>query len=274
VRQRLAVLAAAVAGVTFVTAPRAHAAVESELVRRGVAAYEGVDYAQAVTLLEEALRETLTREEQLLAMRTLALSHFALGRRDDARRDFVRLLQVAPTFQLDRTNAPRLRSRLEEARAKVAMDRKRPAGVGELPEVVPELQPARPLPAQRLTVRAPPDRRLDAATRLKLFHRVAGTLAYSQLEAPRRAEGRFEVTLPSTDVAAPALEYYLVFTDAAGTPVGRAGSFAQPLAVEIHPPKVPPYKRGWFWGTLGGVAAAGAAAVVLGVLLAPPHLRP
>src|ERR1700743_1331356 len=72
----------------------AHAAIESDLVKRGVGAYEDLQYARTVTLLHQALEETLTREEKLATFQTLAFAHVAMNDAPSAQRDFENLLRI------------------------------------------------------------------------------------------------------------------------------------------------------------------------------------
>src|SRR3954466_10600643 len=98
----------------------AHADVDSPLVKKGVAAYAELDYAKAVELLEQARKESLTREEKIVTYQTLAMAHVALGKNDLAKNDFERLLRIDPSFQLDRSVAPKVRAVFEEAKAQAA----------------------------------------------------------------------------------------------------------------------------------------------------------
>jgi tetratricopeptide (TPR) repeat protein len=97
----------------------AHAAVDSDLVKAGVAAYDELEYDKAIDLLHKALAESLTRDEKLVTYRTLAFSHVALGDEASARERFKALLRVDPTIKLDRTISPRVRKVFDEARAQM-----------------------------------------------------------------------------------------------------------------------------------------------------------
>src|ERR1700723_1615537 len=72
----------------------ARAAIESDLVQRGVSAYNDLQYARAITLLHQALEETLTREEKLLTFQTLAFAHVAMNDAPSAEHDFENLLRI------------------------------------------------------------------------------------------------------------------------------------------------------------------------------------
>src|SRR6184192_1964848 len=135
-RLRIAVVAAAVAASFVVALPSpARAAIESELVKQGIAAYNDLEYLRAVDLLHKALQETLTRDEKIVTFQTLAFAHVALGKHDDAVADFENLLRIDGGFELDRTISPRVRSVFEEARGHVATQA--PIGGHELASLHP-----------------------------------------------------------------------------------------------------------------------------------------
>jgi tetratricopeptide (TPR) repeat protein len=261
VRLRLILLCCVV---TAFAAP-AQAAIESELVRQGIAAYNDLEYPRAIDLLHKALQETLTRDEKIVTFQTLAFAHVALGKHDDAVGDFENLLRIDGRFELDRTISPRVRSVFEEARAKVATQAP-PIGAGghELATVQPEVSPAKAKEGQALTFAASYPG--GVASSVELFYRTRGRNVFAKLKAPVDASGAFVVTVPGMQVEAPALEYYLVVLDENAASVALAGTLGQPLAVDIAGHKKPVYTKGWFWGVLGGVAVVGAGVATAVVL--------
>jgi hypothetical protein len=235
---------------------------EGDRLREGLTAYDGLEYERAIGLLEAALKESLTRDERVSALRTIAQAQFALGRETEVRAALERLLRVDPTLELDRRQPPRLRQLLEETRAKLATQ---PAP--HAPEV------STSLPSFTITG---PDKARDGeplrfhaaagqAARMQLYHRVPPG-AYSLVEASR-ADAGYEAIVPGADVHAPRVEYYALLLDGASTPLARAGSLGAPLALRVEARKKPVYKKAWFWGTIVGVAPAGALAAALAVTL-------
>jgi hypothetical protein len=253
----------------------ARAGIDSDLVTRGVAAYDALEYPRAVELLEQALRETLTREEKIAALRTLGFAHVALEQPDAARADFERLLRIAPGFELDRTISPRVRVVFAEVKARMA-----PApGAAEPPAELPALTPTvdwgggvSAQPGHAVAIRVDDSGR---AVRGELFYRTRGQAGFAKLTAPL-AGARFAATVPGMAVRAPALEYYLVLLDGGGATVASAGSQAQPLdvAVAAAATRAPVYKRGWFWAVIGGVAVVGAGVATAVVLTQRTSVSP
>lgn len=254
-----------VAAVVGRAAPaRAALDIESDLVKQGIAAYNDLEYPRAIELLDKALAtETLTRDEKMVTYQTLAFAHVALGKSDDAITDFENLLRVEPTFELDRTISPRVRSVFEEARARVATGKGPESSGPALPTVTPTVTPSRGVKEGRaLTVASQYPGGM--ASRVELFYRTRGTGVYAKASAPTDAAGRFSVIIPGMHVHAPGVEYYVVVLDDSGAPVAAAGSLGQPLVVDVQGIKKPVYTKGWFWGVMAGavVVAGGVATAV------------
>jgi hypothetical protein len=247
-----------------VAAP-AHAAIESDLVRQGIAAYNDLEYPRAVELLHKALQETLTRQEKIVTFQTLAFAHVALGKHDDAVRDFESLLRIDGRFELDRTISPRVRSVFEEARGRVATQGPTVgAGGHELASLHPTVAPGKVKEGQAITVDAAYPG--GVASSVELFYRTRGHDVFAKLKSPVDTSGRFSVTVPGMHVEGPALEYYLVVLDENGASVALAGTLGQPLAADVEGRKRPVYTKGWFWVVLGGVAVVGAGVATAVVL--------
>jgi tetratricopeptide (TPR) repeat protein len=239
------------------SAGSAHAAIDSDLVKQGLAAYNALEYPRAIDLLHKALQETLTHDEKMVTFQTLAFAHVAVGRHDDAVADFEELLRIDGSFELDRTISPRVRAVFEEARGRVATEG---AGAGDaghaLSELRPSVTPVRVKDGQALTIAAAYPGGVAAS--VELFYRTRGQNVFAKLKAPIGVGGGFSVTVPGMQVAAPALEYYVVVLDENGASVALAGTLGQPLAVDVQARKRPVYTRGWFWGVIGGIAVVGA----------------
>jgi hypothetical protein len=264
-----ALLIVTVGCVAILSGGDARAQAASDPLRDGIAAYNGLEYERALPLLEAALKETLTRDERLTALRTVAQAQFALGREPETRAALDRLLRVDPGYELNRKEPPRLRQLLEEMRHQLAT---RPppqasdtVNAGALPAFALEARPAAPHEGQAVTFRlADPGR---DAPRLAVYHRGASGGSFALVEGRRDARGVYEATVPGAAVHAPRLEYFALLLDGAGTPSARAGTLGGPLELGVAPGRRPLYKRAWFWGTIAGVAAAGAIAAVLAVEL-------
>ena len=237
----------------------ARAEVDSALVKAGVAAYAAADYARAITSLEQARKESLTREEKILTYRTLGMAYVAVGQPGPAKVDFQHLLRVDPSVELDRSVAPKVRAVFEEAKAEAATSAR--ALAPALPAVAPTIEPAAPREGRPVDVHVVYPG--GVARKMTVYFRKPGDAQFSRASVDASAAGTFDATVPGLAVRPPSLEYHVVLLDDAGASVAAAGSLGQPLSVAVARAARPVYKRGWFWGVLGGVAAAGAIATGL-----------
>lgn len=254
-------------------APAAHAEgeIESELVQKGVAAYENLDFPLAIDTLNRALGESLTRNEKIVTYRTLGFAYSAVGRADEARAAFAHLLRLDGNAELDRSVAPRVRAIFEEARTQVATGHAEPAEGTAVPTLHPEILPAHPNEGQPLTITVVHPGGL--ARELHLFHRVRGEESYSEIRGPGQGD-RFSLTIPGSAVHPPALEYYLTAVNDEKVAMARAGTLAEPLSVDVVPlPKRPSHRRALVWGLVGGGAllVAGGVATALALTLGRPN---
>lgn len=243
----------------------ARADIDSPLVKQGLSAYLQLDYARCVSLLDQARKESLTRDEKIATYATLGLATAALGNAVEARAHFERLLRIDPSYQLDRGVAPKVRALFEDAKAQVATAARGPDLA--LARVQPELSPPHPREGKPVTLSVSYGG--GVAQKLALYHRTAGQSAFSRITTAGHPDGRFEATVPGAQVQSPALEYHLSLLDAAGAAVAGAGTLGRPLIIPIERVARPVYKRGWFWGVLGGTVAAGALATALALTLQP-----
>jgi len=265
-RARFVLVGALLGACLVLAAPRrAEAAIESDLVKQGIAAYNDLEYLRAVDLLKKALQETLTRDEKIVTFQTLAFAHVALGKNDDAVRDFEQLLRIDGSFELDRTISPRVRAVFEEARGRVATGGGGAVEPGhELPELHPMVTPTKVKQGQAVTIAASYPGGVAAS--VELFYRTRGQNVFAKLKQRVDAGGAFSITVPGMHVDAPALEYYLVVLDENGASVAIAGTLGGPLAVDVEGRKRPVYVKGWFWGVIGGIAVVGAGVATAVVL--------
>jgi hypothetical protein len=237
----------------------ARAEVESALVKGGLAAYGDLDYPRAVQLLEQARTESLTREEKVLTYRTLGMAYVALDNVAEAKKQFKHLLRIDPSSTLDRAVAPKVRAVFEEAKAEAATSGG--ALQAALPTVTPRLDPAAPRAGLPVVVRVQYPG--GVAQKMTVYFRKSGDAAFSRATVEGDGSGNFSATIPGVALQPSSLEYHIVLLDDGGASIAAAGSLGQPLAVAVTRTPKPVYKRGWFWGVIGGVAAAGAVAAGL-----------
>jgi hypothetical protein len=234
--------------------------VDSDAIKQALSAYDDLDYARCVEMLQKALTETLTRDEKLVTYRTLAFCHVGLDKPDAAKFDFENLLRIDESAELDRRISPRIRAPFEEAKAAIATGESVEGQASEVQfktaTVETRLEPAHPSEGHPLTVST--QLAGKGAAKAELFYRVRGQAVFNKLATPGSPDGRFALTIPGMQVQPPAVEYYLSILDDSNTSLARAGTLARPLGVAVAAQKRPVYAKGWFWGVVVGVVAVGA----------------
>jgi hypothetical protein len=239
---------------------------------RAEALYGEAQYAESIAALDGILaRRDLPPDERREATLYLGMGHLALGHEEAARARFREVLLDAPGYALPRYTSPKIRRLFDEVRAEL--------------EAAPRLAA---LPPRTTAAAAGPDlvelrfgaERLRQNRALVRF-RVHGQGPFASAPLSPTNSGEL-VYQPPLGALAPAptedfdLEYYAEI-DAGGARSGevlaRAGSAEQPLSVHVRvrgaraaaepTPGGPPfYRRFWFWGVVGAVAAGTVVVLV------------
>lgn len=238
----------------------AFAQTDNPEIERGVALYFDLEYEQAVAVLTKALAiKHLTVTELTEGHQYLALSHVALGRDDDAREAFRKLLEASPDFDLERTENPHALDLFAEVKASMP---KR-----NFIQLTQAASPTRPRPGSTITVSIAVVDQANLTDRVIVHHRSRGQKSFSTVTALPAASGRYNAAIPGAFVSGEAVEYYVVAAGADGVTLATEGSAEEPmaLALEAAERSKPVYATWWFWAGLGTLLLAGAA---VGVVLA------
>lgn len=249
---RRLVVAAALA-TTVASSSVAHATPEADL---AVAenAYAGLDYAAALSAAEAVLAQRgLGHDVLTRASRVAALAHAALGHGDQAKQQFVLLLEYDPDFKIDSKLGPRFNEPFAEAKGywqaqgrRAGMDVQVAVQFGQAGEI-------------RVTTRDP----LGIVKRVATGHRWAPRREFTTAEV--------DVTKPIDVTANPTgatrLEYYVRALDAKGNAVFEEGTPELPRTLLVNEPvrggAAEQKSSSFFTSPLfliaGGVLLAGAA---------------
>jgi formylglycine-generating enzyme required for sulfatase activity len=73
----------------------------SQVLQQGIEAYNRGKFNDAIRLINQALKESLTKEEKLEAYKYLALSYLAVGNVNSAKDTFTELFMIDPNYMLD-----------------------------------------------------------------------------------------------------------------------------------------------------------------------------
>lgn len=249
--RRLLAVAAITTAVAFAR-PSLAAPVEADLAT-AENLYAALDYAAALTAAEGVLAQRgLGHDVLTRATRVSALSHAALGHADQAKQQFVLLLEYDPDFKVDSKLGPRFAEPFAEAKGYwQAQGRKGGMDV----QVAIQYDQAGEI---RVTTRDP----LGVVKRVAAGHRWSPRREFTIAEA--------EIAKPIDVAANPAgstrLEYYVRALDAKGNAVFEEGTPELPKFVTVVEPVragAAEPKKSFFASPafliVGGVILAGAA---------------
>lgn len=237
----------------------AHARVPPEL-QRGIAAYNNVEYAAALTHLRAALRRTRSREILARTYFYLGCTHLAREERSRAREAFETLLSFAPAYVPSRQlTSPKIASFFAEVRRQY----RTPAG----PPTMAHQQPRPSEVTGPLTPLTLEVHNLAPRLRPVLRYRPAATPGYRTLEAAEHRKGRFVFAVPTP---AGELLYTFALVTRDGVLIQQLRSGARPFRLrpgreEERAVGTPWYRSWWFWTAAGAVALGTGLGVGLGL---------
>ena len=229
---------------------------------RGIGLYNDLEYEKAAEALANALAGSaaLTKQEATEGYKVLGLSYVALGREEQAKQAFKKLLAANPAYELPSTESPKALDLFEQVRATLP---KTGAGAVQLTQAA---SPVRPGKGSPITVSIA---LVDDGLKTKgvvVYHRVRGQKGYSSVTAaPGPGSGRFNAIISGTFVNPPAIEYYVIATDAGGQALDAEGSAEEPMVLVVDQEAgaaTPIYGKWWFWTAVGGVLVAGAITAI------------
>lgn len=230
--------------------------------RDGIAAFNQVEYGQALTHLSAALK--IARRPELLARIYFYLgsTQLALDKRAEAKAAFETLLAIRPAFVPDRDRtSPKIASFFSRVRRSY-----------QTPEGAPSMAHAAPANADpRLTRLSLSVLNLSPRLRPVLRYRSSASPGFFMVEAERGSSSSKLSFVVPTPPRAEAIHYYFQLVAADGVVVGQLGSEESPYRLTVGAKTgggvtagKPWYKRWWVWAIAGGVVAAGVG-VGLGV---------
>ncbi len=260
---------------------------DEELSRQRAARFNNVSGMEAVFLAEQYIGDGIYKDAQQLLDRVLS-SHgnsrevivAALERRAQVAMKFKqtevaieaykRLLVLDPGFIVPDDAA--MSSVFATAKKQLAGTR--PLSVTQIPPGLIRKNQVNSIPVK---IESDP---LSMAVSFSLHYRTQGGGAFSSMTVPKakgavELPGEFVSNVPGNTQ----IEYYIVVLDEADGEVFLLGSAKVPFVVSVEmteaeriagekaKPKTPVYKKGWFWGTLVGVAVVAGGSIALGLTL-------
>jgi hypothetical protein len=244
--------------------------------------YELLYFSEAMTACQAAMQAGgLSRADLLETLKYQGLIAASTGKESAAADSFRRMLTIDPEAQLGKGHAPRIRRAFDSARrwlkkhGPIRLELNAPPAVYRARSTV--------LPAPTITDP------LGMVNRVILYVRPVGAFTYTEIPpAPSTPGWRLDADQLEALRRAPALDYFLVAVDTAGSQVaalhtrvdpGRVTLLGPPLPGPPVPrlvskrkrtPPTPLVKRWWFWTAIGaGVALAAGLSIGLTVHGAP-----
>lgn len=217
-------------------------------------AYAALDYASALTAADAVLAQPkLSHDVLTRATRVSALSHAALGHGEQAKQQFVLMLEYDPDFKVDTKLGPRFTEPFSEARGYwQAQGRK--AGM-DVQVVVQWHQQG----DVRVTTRDP----LAVVRRVAVGWRWAPKREYTVSESEPNGKG---IEVAANPEGSTRLEYWVRAMDAKGNAVFESGTPEAPQLTVVNEPERAAgaeKKKGFFANpvvlAIGGAVLAGAA---------------
>ncbi|MFH0901263.1 MAG: tetratricopeptide repeat protein, partial [Pseudomonadota bacterium] len=172
----------------------------------GVSLYNDLEYDQSAKALAKALeRRNLSKQERSIGYRHLALSCIALGRDEDAKAAFRRLLEADPKYHLPHTESAKALALFDEVRQSI------PEIMAERSvELTQTASPLRPVAGTPIAISIVLVDEQQRHEQVVVYHRQRGAKSYSSVKALRVGVGRYNATIPGTFVTVAGIEYYVV----------------------------------------------------------------
>jgi tetratricopeptide (TPR) repeat protein len=238
----------------------------NQLLREGIAAYDALDYDEALRKLSAALLgSSNTADDNRAIYQYLGLSYLLLDKPEQATGAFRNMLALAPDYHFDAATAPRIVEFFENVRRQWEADGR--PGIRALP-------PAGPRPVR--IVHAAPEQAVagrdlslrvslvngDGRGRLLLRYRSGGRGLFQAVPvvADRPA------VIPAAAVRPGTVEYYFEAVDATGALLATRGDPDAPLRVLVPDSGGGGSVLGKWWFWTGAVAVVGGG-VALAVIL-------
>jgi tetratricopeptide (TPR) repeat protein len=242
-------------------APRPYAA------EQALRQLEDGDFEGAVATLQRGLDQPDLSDEELAELyRVLGLAQLYLGREDQAREAYEKLLQAQPDYELPQHEAPKIRALYARIKEDIKRRRVRPVTLAVEPPA--EVEGGGPAVIEATV------KELALGSRPRLYYRRAGRQSFSSVDFKRDPENRerYRALIPSFELPLEEsryeVEYYVEVADAAQRRLAGRGDALNPevLVVEPRGGLAAAHGPAWYqtpWPyVIGGAVVVGVAAGV------------
>jgi hypothetical protein len=230
--------------------------------------YQHAEFAKSILMLDKLLRSALDVPQKKQARLYMALNFLALGNDARARSAMQDLLDLDPDFVLPTFSSPSVRAFFQTVKSTY--------------KIIPQIEhnPPSTIDAKVGVELHVTLARMRTGYQPKLFFRARGTPYYSNIDLRQANGDDYSATLPPAILLKPegyALEYFVVVTEGADTPLVQLRDPQAPFSVPVDVPVVleakPVHKRWYFWVALSGAVLV-AGGVTAAVVLTRPQANP
>ena len=201
-----------------------------------ISAIENLEYEKAVTLLQKVISEARSYQgpEIEKAHKFLGIAYMALGKREDAYKEFIKSLTINRNTYLDPNNAsPEIMEVFESARESIR----------SLDLAPPKIEPVpvtNAFQGKELEIEAKVTDDIQVSNVL-LFYRSSGSSDFKTVKMMEFMSGRYIAKIPSSKTNDSTVQYYIEAYDTSGGPPSTFGSENSPKIVLL---KEPYFERG------------------------------
>jgi hypothetical protein len=239
-----------------------------KLIKDGKEKFDEGQYEESIEKLSAAiLKQDITKDQKIEALRLLAYNYIVRNQEDSARAAAYQIYSLDEDFELGKKESPRFKEPFVKFK-KQWVDEGKPGKVkpAEKPpaSVAIKHSPATEVPHDSSIAISgsfeDPDKRV---AKISLFFRAGTSGKFTSIDASVTGT-TFSSKIPAVAVKPPLVEYYLEAFDEGGIPIANRGDADTPLRVAVAGDSGSIFGTWWFWT---GATAVVAGAVVGGILL-------
>jgi hypothetical protein len=250
---------------TFSAGAGAQGSGASALIKKGADMFEEQRYEESIqTLSAVVVRKDIPKAQRIRALQLMAYNHIVLGNLDQARGVVWSVYAEDEDYVLGEGESPRFREFFEKSKQEWIEAGRPGKAVAEagVRVKIKHAPPSESEPGVAIALKGVVEDPDAVVSRLQIFYRTGSSGKFVS-KPVKFAMRKFKVTIPSSVVEAPLVEYYLQAVDRQGVPVATRGDAEAPLRVSVVE-DTSVVESPWFWLPVGVVVVA---AVVIPVVV-------
>ncbi len=239
-----------------------------KLIKDGKSKFEDGQYEESIEKLSAAiLKQDITKDQKIEALRLLAYNYIVRNQDDSARAAAYQIFALDEDFALSKKESPRFREPFAKYK-KLWIDDGKPGQPkpAEKPPAAVWLKhsPATEVPHDSaISIGGSVDDPDKRVAKVSLFYRAGSSGKFTAADVALSGSS-LSAKIPSSAVKPPLVEYYLQAFDEGGIPIANRGDADTPLRVAVAGESGSVFGTWWFWT---GTTAIIGGAIVGGILL-------